>query len=75
MNIGCLAGGRKIPDDVICFTRRMAVNTIRMLGQSPEKIAEAHNFDRSCIYRWLKQYDEVGFEALESTMPLGALNL
>ena len=54
------------------FIRRMAVNAIRVLGQSPEKIAEAYNFDRSCIYRWLKQYDEGGFEALESKMPPGA---
>ena len=37
-----------------------------------KKIAEAYNFDRSCIYRWLKQYDEGGFEALESKMPPGA---
>lgn len=72
MNIDWLADGRKIPDDVMYFIRRMAVNAVRMLGQSPEKIAEAYNFDRSCIYRWLKQYDEGGFEALESKMPPGA---
>ena len=72
MNTDWLADGRKIPDDVMYFIRRMAVNAVRMLGQSPEKIAEAYNFDRSCIYRWLKQYDEGGFEALESKMPPGA---
>ena len=72
MNTDWLADGRKIPDDVMYFIRKMAVNAIRVLGQSPEKIAEAYNFDRSCIYRWLKQYDEVGFEALESKMPPGA---
>jgi hypothetical protein len=43
-----------------------------VLGQSPEKVAEAYNFDRSCIYRWLKQYDGGGFEALESHMPRGS---
>ena len=72
MNVDWLIAGRKIPDDVMYFIRRMAVNAIRVLGQSPEKIAEAYNFDRSCIYRWLKQYDEGGFEALESKMPPGA---
>lgn len=72
MNTDWLADGRKIPDDVMYFIRRMAVNAIRVLGQSPEKIAEVYNFDRSCIYRWLKQYDEGGFEALESKMPPGA---
>ena len=45
---------------------------VRVLGQSPEKVAEAYNFDRSCIYRWLKQYDGGGFEALESHMPRGS---
>ena len=41
MSIDWLADGRKIPDDVMYFIRRMAVNAIRVLGQSPEKIAEA----------------------------------
>ena len=53
----------------------MAVNATRVLGLSPEIIAEAYNFDRSCIYRWLKQYDEGGFDALESRMPPGAERL
>lgn len=72
MNIDWLEDGRKIPDEVMYFIRRMAVNAIRVLGQSPEEIAVAYNFDRSCIYRWLKQYDAGGFEALESKMPPGA---
>ncbi len=72
MNIDWLKDGRMIPDDVMFYIRRMAVNAVRILNQSPEKIAEAYNFDRSCIYRWLKQYDEGGFEALESKMPPGA---
>jgi transposase len=72
MNIDWLTDGRKIPDEVMYFMRIMAVNAIRVLGQSPEDIAVAYNFDRSCIYRWLKQYDEGGFDALESKMPPGA---
>ena len=67
-----LEGGRKVPDDVMYYIRRMAVYAVRVLGQSPEKVAEAYNFDRSCIYRWLKQYDGGGFEALESHMPCGS---
>jgi len=63
---------RKVPDDVMYYIRRMAVYAVRVLGQSPEKVAEAYNFDRSCIYRWLKQYDGGGFEALESHMPRGS---
>ena len=67
-----LEDGRKVPDDVMYYIRRMAVYAVRVLGQSPEKVAEAYNFDRSCIYRWLKQYDGGGFEALESHMPCGS---
>lgn len=67
-----LEDGRKVPDNVMYYIRRMAVYAVRVLGRSPEKVAEAYNFDRSCIYRWLKQYDEGGFEALESHMPRGA---
>lgn len=67
-----LEDGRKIPDEVMYYIRIMAVYAVRVLGQSPEKVAEAYNFDRSCLYRWLKQYDKGGFEALESHMPPGA---
>jgi transposase len=50
----------------------MAVYAIRVLGFSPELIAKTYNFSRTCVYRWLKQYDEGGYEALESRMPPGA---
>ena len=72
MNFDWINDGRKIPDDVMYYIRVMAVNSVRVLGQSPEVIALAYNFNRACIYRWLKQYDEGGFEALESDMPPGA---
>ena len=41
---------KKDPDDVINDIRRMAVYAVRLLAESPEKVAEAENFDRSCIY-------------------------
>jgi transposase len=72
MNFDWLNDGRKIPDDVMYYIRVMAVHAIRVLGQSPEVIAKAYNFNRACIYRWLKQYDGGGFAALESEMPAGA---
>lgn len=72
MNVDWLADGRKIPDDVMYYIRVMAVNAVRVLGQSPELIAKAYNFNRPCIYRWLRQYDEGGFAALNSEMPPGA---
>jgi transposase len=67
-----LEDGRKIPDDVMYYIRRMAVYAVRVQSQSPEKVAKAYNFNRSCLYRWLNQYDKGGFEALESHMPPGA---
>ena len=72
MDIDWINDGRKIPDEVMFYIRRMAVNAVRVLGESPELVATIFNFQRTCIYRWLKQYDEGGFEALESKMPPGA---
>lgn len=72
MNFDWLDDGRKIPDDVMYYIRVMAVNAIRVLGQSPEVVAKTYNFNRACIYRWLRQYDEGGFTALESEMAPGA---
>ena len=46
--------GRKIPDEVMGYIRKMAVQAVREHGQSPEVVAEVFNFNRSCIYRWLK---------------------
>ncbi len=72
MNIDWLDDGRKIPDDVMFHIRIMAVHAVRVLDFSPELIATAYHFNRTCIYRWLKQYDEGGYDALESRMPPGA---
>ena len=35
-----LEDGRKVPDDVMYSIRRMAVYAVRVLGQSPEKVAQ-----------------------------------
>ena len=44
----------------------MAVHAVRVRNESPEVIARVFKFNRACIYRWLKQYDAEGFEALKS---------
>lgn len=67
-----LEDGRKIPDSVMHYIRIMAVHAVKELGHSPETIAETYNFNRACIYRWLRQYDEGGYDALESKKPPGA---
>ena len=72
MNDEWLLDGRKIPDEVMDYIRKMAVYAVRELGQSPELVIQVLNMNRSCMYRWLKHYDEGGYEALESRAPPGA---
>jgi transposase len=72
MNIDWLQDGRKIPDNVMLYIRVMAVYAVRELGQSPEDVIKVLNFNRACMYRWLRLYDEGGYAALESDMPVGA---
>jgi transposase len=64
--------GRKIPDEVMGYICKMAVQAVRERSQSPEVVAQVFNFNRSYIYRWLKHYDEGGYEALESQPAPGA---
>ena len=72
MNEEWLVDGRKIPDEVMGYIRKIAVQAVRENGQSPEVVAKILNFNRSCIYEWLRRYDEGGYEALESPKPPGA---
>lgn len=67
-----LLDGRKIPNEVMNYFRKRAVQAVREKGQSPEVVAEVFGFDRSCIYEWLKRYDQGGYKALESCHPPGA---
>jgi transposase len=52
--------------------RKIAVEAVRGRGQSPEVGAQIFNFNRSCIYRWLNQYEAGGYDALESQPAPGA---
>lgn len=72
MNVEWIRDGRKIPDEVMDYIRVMAVNAVRNLGLSPETIAKAYNFNRDCIYDWLRGYDHGGYSALKSRKPKGA---
>ena len=53
MNDEWLLDGRKIPDEVMDYIRKMAVYAVRELGQSPELVIQVLNMNRSCMYRWL----------------------
>ena len=58
-----LRDGRKIPDEVMGYIRKIAVEAVRERGHSPEVVAEIFNFNRSCIYRWLNQLVFYQFQA------------
>lgn len=66
------ASAKEIPDEAMSYIRKLAVHAVRERGFSPELVAVVYDVDRTCIYRWLKQYDEGGYKALESHKPPGA---
>ncbi len=40
-------------------------------GESPEAISDLLGFHQSCIYRWIAQYREGGYEALKKKPAAG----
>lgn len=67
-----LSDGRKIPDEVMSFFRKRAVQAVRERHQSPEVVADVFGFNRSSLYEWLRKYDAGGYVALETRKPRGA---
>ena len=45
-----------IPDEVMDYFRKRAVQAIWEDGYDPEIVAEVFGFSRSCIYEWLTRY-------------------
>jgi transposase len=72
MNEDWLFDGRKIPEEVMSYFRKRAVQAVRKQGHSPEVVAAVMGFSRSCTYTWLNRYDQGGYPALESRLPTGA---
>ena len=64
--------GRKLDHQALEAIRLHAVLRVRQDGASPEAIIDALGFHRSCIYAWLKRYDEGGLEALQAKPIPGA---
>src|SRR5512144_148858 len=63
--------GRKLDHKTLEAIRLWAVLRVREDGASPEAVIDALGFHRSCIYEWLKRYDEGGLEALKAKPILG----
>ncbi len=55
--------GRKFDRKTLADLRIFAVKQVES-GASPEEVIEQPGLHRSCIYRWLSQYREGGYEAL-----------
>ena len=67
-----LLDGGKIPDEVMNYFRKRAVQTVQERGLSVEVMSEVFGFSRSCIYTWLTRYDRDSYKALESGQAPGA---
>ena len=70
-----LEDGRKIPDEVMSYLRKMAVYAVKEKGESPETVARIFNFERYCIYKWMKIYEKEGYEGLNTLKAPGAENI
>jgi transposase len=55
--------------------RKMAVYAVKEKGESPETVARIFNFERYCIYKWIKIYEEKGYEGLNTLKSPGAENI
>ena len=58
--------GRKVPDEVMNYLRKIAVVAVVEKGYSPEEVIDVLGLSRSCIYTWLRRYEEQGLSGLES---------
>jgi len=65
--------GRKIPDVVMDYIRRIAVRAVEEKDFSPELVIAVLGLSRSCMYNWLKRYRERGLAGLESKAAPGAV--
>ena len=67
-----LFDARKIPDEVMNYLRRIAVQAIEEKHYSPELVADLLGISRSSIYDWLNWYRNGGEEDLDTRKAPGA---
>jgi transposase len=72
MNAEWMLDARKIPDEVMNYLRRIAVQAVEEKHYSPEVAADFLNISRSSIYDWLHHYREEGEDALDTKKAPGA---
>jgi transposase len=67
-----LEDSRKIPDEVMSYVRKMAVYAVIEKRESPETVAKIFNITRYCIYKWIRIYNEKGYDGLNTLKAPGA---
>jgi len=72
MNAEWTLDARKIPDEVMNYLRRIAVQAVEEKHYSPEVAADFLNISRSSIYDWIHKYREEGEDALDTKKAPGA---
>ncbi len=63
--------GRRLPAEVKDHLRRIAVHAVLVKGYSPEAVIDILGLSHSCIYTWLRRYQEEGWSGLTTHQPPG----
>lgn len=67
-----LTDARLIPDEVMSYVRKMAVNAVEENGHSPEEVTKIFGISRSSLYDWLNRFRKGGWVELETKKAPGA---
>ncbi len=67
-----LSDARLIPDEVMSYLRKLAVDAVKEKGISPEDVSELFGISRSSVYDWLKRFKADGYEGLDTKKAPGA---
>ncbi len=63
--------GRKLSHEQSEYIRMQAVRAVVKDQRSPEEVIKTFGLHRSCIYRWLSEFQEDGWKSLKSTKAEG----
>jgi transposase len=61
-----MSDARKIPDEVMNYIRRLAVDAVLEQDYSPSDVAKLFHINRSTLYDWLNAYRQNGDQALDT---------
>ena len=67
-----LSDARLIPDEVMSYLRKIAVNAVNEKGYRPEDVIGILGLSRSCIYDWMNRFRDHGYDGLDTQKAPGA---